>query len=36
MFNQLTSFGVGIKDGPFAKTDFWGVVNTLDNRLIAF
>ena len=34
--NQLASFGVGIKDGPFARTDVCRVVNTFDDRLIAF
>ena len=34
--NQLSSFGVGIKNGSFARTDSCGVVNTFDGRLIAF
>ena len=36
MFNQLTSFGLSIKDWPFARTDFWGVINIFDDRLIVF
>ena len=32
----MTSFREGIENVPFARTDFCGVVNTFDDRLIAF
>ena len=35
-FNQLATFGVGIKDGPLVRTDFCWVVNIFNDILIAF
>ena len=34
--NQLTSFVVDIKDGPFNRTDFCGVVNTFSDSFFSY
>ena len=34
--NQVTSFGIGIKDGPFFNKDCWCWLNSIFVRLIAF